>query len=178
VVISSGMQEKNSWQGFTVSDADFVSVDTTGVTVARDSDGKLPPSTFLHLAPGSSLIDAGVNVGLPYRSSAPDLGAFETGVLTGVSEKEISPGEFALKQNFPNPFNPSTAISYQLSADSFVKLTVCDILGKEVATLVIGKQAPGRYTVKFDGGALASGVYFARLQAGAYAKTIKLVLMK
>jgi hypothetical protein len=178
VSISSGIQEKNSWQGFTVSAADFVSVDTTGVTAARDSDGHLPPSTFLHLSSGSSLIDAGVNVGLPNGSSAPDLGAFETGVLTGVSEKGIFPREFTLDQNFPNPFNPATAISYQLSAVSFVTLSVMDILGRQVGALVKGKQAPGRYTVKFDASALASGVYFARLQADEYSKTIKLVLMK
>jgi hypothetical protein len=178
VNISSGTQEKNSWQGFAISAADFVSLDTTGVTAARDSDGHLKPSTYLHLASNSALIDAGVNVGLPYRGSAPDLGAFETGLLTGIFEKEKPSEDFALEQNFPNPFNPSTAISYRLSADSFVKLSVCDILGKEVATLAIGEQAAGRYTVSFNAGALSSGVYFARLRAREFLKTIKLVLTK
>ena len=116
VAISSGVQEKNSWQGFTVSAADFLSIDTAGVTAPRNPDGSLRTNTFLHLAPTSPMIDAGVVVGLPYSGSAPDLGAFETGTLTHIGEGErIVPG-FRLGQNYPNPFNPTTAISYQLIA--------------------------------------------------------------
>jgi hypothetical protein len=69
----------NSWNlGVTMSDAQFQSVSTTGWTASRQSDGSLPALTSLHLAAGSSLIDKGTNVGLPYHGSAPDLGAFET----------------------------------------------------------------------------------------------------
>jgi hypothetical protein len=69
----------NSWNlSVTMSNAQFQTVSTTGWEVSRQSDGSLPALTALHLATGSTLIDKGVNVGLPYAGSAPDLGAFET----------------------------------------------------------------------------------------------------
>lgn len=73
------VQATNSWMpGFTVTTADFQSIDTSGIRGARNSDGSLPVTTFMHLAPGSDLIDAGTDVGITYADSAPDLGAFET----------------------------------------------------------------------------------------------------
>jgi hypothetical protein len=83
-----------------------------------------------------------------------------------------------LDQNYPNPFNPSTVISYQLSAVSPVTLSVYDVLGKEVATLVDGVQSAGSHTVRFDGSSLRSGVYFYRIQAGAFSETKKLLLIR
>ncbi|MFM2293738.1 MAG: hypothetical protein RLZZ350_151 [Verrucomicrobiota bacterium] len=76
--ITSGVRDHNSWNGFTVSAADFQSLDTSTATNARNADGSLPATTLLHLAPGSSLINAGVDVGLPFNGAAPDLGAFES----------------------------------------------------------------------------------------------------
>lgn len=76
---ASTVQEKNSWLApFTVTNDDFKSIDTTGVCGPRNPDGSLPDLNFLHLAAGSDLIDAGVNVGLPFVGTAPDLGAFES----------------------------------------------------------------------------------------------------
>jgi photosystem II stability/assembly factor-like uncharacterized protein len=75
------------------------------------------------------------------------------------------PNEPSLAQNFPNPFNPSTAISFQLSALSWITLDVFDVLGRKVATLIDGTQSPGAHIVKWDGSALPSGVYFYRLRA-------------
>jgi hypothetical protein len=124
------------------------------------------------------MIDAGDNVGLPFSGKAPDLGAFETGTVTGMQRGEELPLEFTLDQNFPNPFNPTTAISYQLSAHIFVTLKVLDVLGREVATLVTGEQTAGVHRVEFNGSALASGIYFARLQVGTLTKTIKMILTK
>ncbi len=69
----------NSWNGFTVTDGDFVSLDDSGIDGPREADGSLPNLTFLHLATGSDLIDGGIDVGLPYNGSAPDLGCYETG---------------------------------------------------------------------------------------------------
>jgi hypothetical protein len=72
--------QSNSWNGgVTVSDADFQSLDATGADGPRGADGSLPVIAFMHLAPGSDLIDAGEDVGLPYSDAAPDLGCFETG---------------------------------------------------------------------------------------------------
>ncbi|OYV86898.1 MAG: hypothetical protein B7Z63_03285 [Ignavibacteriae bacterium 37-53-5] len=89
-----------------------------------------------------------------------------------------SPRRFALMQNYPNPFNPTTVISYKLSAFSSVTLKVYDILGREVATLVNGRESAGSHSVTFDGSRLASGVYFYRLEAGASSDTKKLILVR
>ncbi len=85
---------------------------------------------------------------------------------------------YALEQNFPNPFNPSTTINYQLPKDGFVTMKVYDILGKEVATLVNAQKQTGRYSVVFDASRLSSGTYIALLRSGEYVKTMKIVLMK
>jgi hypothetical protein len=93
----------------------------------------------------------------------------------GIAHVQVS---FVLLQNFPNPFNPSTTIRYNILSRSLVTLTVFDLLGREVATLVDGMQDPGEKTVTFDGSALASGVYFYRLKAGEFVQTRKLVLVR
>ncbi len=76
--ILNATQETNSWQGFTVSNSDFLSVDTSGVTAPRDSTGRLLQSNFFRLAQSSDLVNAGTNVGISYNGSAPDLGAYES----------------------------------------------------------------------------------------------------
>lgn len=88
------------------------------------------------------------------------------------------PGKFSVSQNCPNPFNPSTLIEYTLSVPNYVNLTVCDLLGCEITTLVKEKQNAGRYHVVFDGSNLSSGIYFYKFVAGEYTETKKLILMK
>ncbi len=79
VNITSGTQKNNSWNsGFSAANTDFQSIDPSGATAPRKADGSLPDITFMHLAAGSKLINAGVDVGLPWSGSAPDLGCFET----------------------------------------------------------------------------------------------------
>jgi hypothetical protein len=84
---------------------------------------------------------------------------------TGVEKELPTPKNFVLDQNYPNPFNPSTVINYQISTTSRVTLKVCDMLGKEVATLVDGIIGAGYYNATFNGSRLASGIYFARMTA-------------
>jgi len=79
----------------------------------------------------------------------------------------LPPEVFALEQNYPNPFNPRTAVSYQLSAVSKTKITVFDLLGREVAVLVDEVKNAGYYDVTFDASRLASGMYVYRLDASA-----------
>jgi hypothetical protein len=99
--------------------------------------------------------------------------------LVGIEEETDNlPLRFNLSQNYPNPFNPITIISYQLSAFSNVKLTVFDILGREVTTLVNEEKQPGTYEVKFDATSVSSGIYFYRLQAGSFVETKKMILVR
>ena len=88
------------------------------------------------------------------------------------------PLSFSLAQNYPNPFNPTTTIKYDLPEQVAVRLTVFDMLGREVRTLVSGLQEPGYYKVVLDAKGLSSGVYFYRLHAGEFVKVKRLVLLK
>jgi predicted acyltransferase (DUF342 family) len=103
-------------------------------------------------------------------------------VVTTVPRTGNAPKGFALSQNYPNPFNPSTKIQYTIENAGLVSLKVYDILGREVATLVNGRQEAGTYTVQFGinngTSGLSSGVYFYRLNVGSFISTKKLVLMK
>jgi hypothetical protein len=86
--------------------------------------------------------------------------------------------DFALESNYPNPFNPTTQISYQLPENSFVNLVVYNVIGQKVAELVNQEQTSGKYTVKFDASNLPSGVYIYKLQAGEFSDVKKMLLTK
>lgn len=96
----------------------------------------------------------------------------------GVQNESQLPVTYDLAQNFPNPFNPSTRLNYQLPASGKVTLKIFDVLGREVATLVDEMKEAGRYSVNFNASALASGAYFYRLQAGSFVSIKKMMLLK
>ncbi|MBU1650881.1 T9SS type A sorting domain-containing protein, partial [bacterium] len=108
-----------------------------------------------------------------FRSNAAQI--LDSAPVTSLS---FIPLKYALYQNFPNPFNPTTAISYSLLALGHVNLSVYDIAGREVATLVDGYRDAGTHEVSFDASALSSGVYVYRLTTGAQTLSGKMVLMK
>jgi hypothetical protein len=100
-------------------------------------------------------------------------------IVTGVEESPTAiPYRFELAQNYPNPFNPSTKIQYTLKNTGNVRLSVYDLLGREVAVLVNGVRSAGSHEVTFSRPDLGSGVYFYKLQAGGQVMTKKMVLMK
>ncbi|AFN73804.1 Hypothetical protein MROS_0561 [Melioribacter roseus P3M-2] len=104
----------------------------------------------------------------------------DTTYITGVETDKL-PDSYLLYQNYPNPFNPSTTIEYYLPENSFVELKIYDILGRELKTLVNDYQNAGRhkYALSIDDlNRSASSVYFCRLKARNYFKTIKLTLLK
>jgi D-alanyl-D-alanine carboxypeptidase len=88
------------------------------------------------------------------------------------------PEAFKLEQNYPNPFNPSTTIKFELPKASMVRLSVYDMLGREVSVLVNERKNAGNHEVRFDASGLSSGVYFYRIQAGTYVETRKLLLLR
>jgi hypothetical protein len=102
---------------------------------------------------------------------------------TNVVEEQSAPRAFALAQNVPNPFNPSTAITFGIPAAGMVKLSIYNVLGQEVRTLVHGTLGVGSRTVVWNGTdslgrAVTSGVYFYRLEAGGLTATRKLMLVR
>lgn len=98
----------------------------------------------------------------------------------GINTSEVNiPYKFSLFQNYPNPFNPVTNFEFQIPKSGFVKLTVSDLLGEEVAVIVNTQLNPGSYNFKFDGSSLSSGVYFYSLEVGGdIIDTKRLVLLK
>lgn len=129
-------------------------------------------SDDFHLQAGSPAIDAGVDVGLPFTGAAPDIGAYEfNDTPTSIDDMAINPDEFTLHQNYPNPFNPETTIVYEVpERASHITLTVYDIMGRKVRTLVSGNKNAGRYSIQWNGvdhrgEQVASGVYYYKLQA-------------
>jgi len=91
---------------------------------------------------------------------------------------DVRPSTFALQQNYPNPFNSMTQIQYALPYETEVSLTVFDLLGKEVGTLVNEKQPAGIHTVDFNAQDLPGGVYFYHLQAGDFSIAKKMIFLK
>ena len=105
-------------------------------------------------------------------------GTITTGVTADIVETKFIPVQSHLYPNHPNPFNPSTTISYDLLKSGIVSLKIYDLVGREIAILASGRKNAGSYRAVFDGSKLVSGVYFARLQSKSFSQTIKLILVK
>jgi 2',3'-cyclic-nucleotide 2'-phosphodiesterase/3'-nucleotidase len=93
-------------------------------------------------------------------------------------DRYTKPESFRLEQNYPNPFNPKTSISWQLAVGSDVELSIYNILGEKVVTLISGEQKAGFYTIEWDAGHLSSGVYYYILKAGGFQDVKKMVLVR
>jgi uncharacterized protein (TIGR02145 family) len=98
--------------------------------------------------------------------------------LTGIEDESTTPEEFKLMQNFPNPFNPTTKISYSIPHKSFVTLKVYDPLGRIVSELVGEEKETGRYELDFNAVDLSSGVYFYKIEAGDFVQVKKMILLR
>jgi hypothetical protein len=91
---------------------------------------------------------------------------------------KIEPEKFSLFQNYPNPFNPVTRISFNIPVESFVNLTIYDITGKKIATLIDGVTKKGYNTINWNASNLSSGIYFYKLEAGSFTEEKKMILIK
>jgi hypothetical protein len=103
---------------------------------------------------------------------------FIRGVIGIQPVSQLIPKEYYVNPNYPNPFNPVTKIKFGLPMESFVKITVYDILGKEVSILAKEQLKPGEFEVEWNADNFPSGVYFYRIEAGDFIKTAKMMLVK
>ena len=126
-----------------------------------------------------TVVDANSSTGLSITNNQNDGNLLDKSYYTEIYYTgDARPTVYELAQNFPNPFNPSTTIRYQLPNDGIVTLKIYDILGSEVATLVNEEKAAGRYEVNFNASSLASGVYIYKIQAGGFINSKKMILLK
>ena len=129
----------------------------------------------------------GIFVDIDIPSSEPDEGNVSVNGMTALISTNILdvkehpasvPAECRLSQNYPNPFNPSTNINYQIPVYSHVTITLFNILGKEIKTIVDENKPGGSYSVRLNLDHLASGIYYYRMNAGNFTQTKKLILLK
>jgi hypothetical protein len=101
------------------------------------------------------------------------------GNLIGITPiSSLVPKNYSLFQNYPNPFNPVTTIKFDIPKESYVKVSVFDILGNEVQTLINENLKAGEYKVTWDASKYSSGIYFYKLQSGDFTQTRKMLLVK
>jgi hypothetical protein len=169
----------NDTVGATISamlfdDSDILFVATDGGGAYRDGkqvNSGLTDLVVTSLALSSTgYIYAGTATSGVYRSAQPTV---DVPITSGGG-----PESFFLYQNYPNPFNPSTTISYELPTKRHVRLTVHNMLGQEVTTLVNGVEGPGYRSKIWNASEVASGVYFCRLEAGEFTSVRRLVLLR
>lgn len=161
-----------SWLAISPTFGVLDSAQTDFITIEMRGIGLTPDSTYSAMAfvVSNDPTANSIALNITLRVTQP----------TAVQEQGHTPDAFALLQNFPNPFNPSTTIRFDIPVAGSVILKVYNILGQEVTTLVNEKLTPGRYSVTFDTGRynLPSGVYFYRLLATTFTATKKFVLMR
>ncbi len=103
----------------------------------------------------------------------------DTSIIVGINQISTEvPDKFELSQNYPNPFNPTTHFGFRIAEFGLVRLTVYDVLGKEVQVLVNEELQPGSYEAEWNAADYPSGVYYYKLESGSYSETKKMVLIK
>ena len=147
----------------------ILETDDGGESWTAQVDNLSAPLTALHFKDGFGWAVGGNGLVLRTEDGA-----------TWIDEKnnKAFPSNYSLSQNYPNPFNPTTVISYHLPVSSHVELTIYNLLGQEVTSLVKEKQPAGSHQVEWDATGLSSGVYYYRLEASDFTKTKKLILLK
>ena len=111
------------------------------------------------------------------------MGALDVGCEAILSiARNVSPLQFLLYQNYPNPFNPVTTLRYNLPEDAMVNLTIYDMMGRQVSTLVTSEQSAGYKSVQWNaandaGAPVSAGLYLYRIRTGKFVKTHKMVLL-
>jgi hypothetical protein len=149
-------------------------VKTTDLTGVGDANSTLSSVTQIRILHNNT---AGY-MGQPVVAQL-DVDDITAASVTGIADDQGSiPKTYSLEQNFPNPFNPTTSIKYNIPGNSFVSLKIYNAIGKEVTSLVNNVEPAGSHDVLFNASGLNSGVYFYTIIAGAYIQTKKMILLK
>lgn len=164
----------------------FIYIEQNGAIVTFTQSNELRQYSIGGLAPGNYNIRV-MRLGYEYETRQVVIGSqnltenFTLDTLNVIGITNISsnvPDDYLLKQNYPNPFNPVTNIEFSVPKASLVKISVYNILGKEIGILANENFQPGVYRIDFNASNLPSGVYFYRLQAESYSETKKMILVK
>jgi hypothetical protein len=125
-------------------------------------------------------VASGPNVTAVAIDTAGNTSQFSTPFVTIVEQFNHSqmPIRYRLYQNFPNPFNPKTIINYELPTTNFVELSIYNLLGQKVATLLSERQPAGSHQVEWDASQMPSGVYYYRIKAGEFENVKQMVLVR
>jgi hypothetical protein len=183
LVVFGGIVQSSSGDRLQIHEMTFNTtwIDVTPATFEVPGNGST--DVLLHFDPITLQPDT-YRVNLHIRSTVLDTLIILPVELT-VSSSSVAepapggvPAVYALHQNYPNPFNPTTTIRYDLPRDGQTRLTVYNLLGREVAELVNERQSAGRYEVRFEAADLPSGMYFYRLESGGFVQSAKMILMK
>lgn len=153
-------QAKNSWLSpFLVTAGDFRSTDPVGADGPRKADGSLPHIEYMHLTAGSDLIDAGVNVGLTFMGTAPDLGCFETG-LSGISDTRLLTKIVC----YPNPVVERGVLEFTFARGGRCEVRLFDVTGKYIRTLADRAVEPGEQRIEINVPDISSGLYLCQVR--------------
>jgi ligand-binding sensor domain-containing protein len=168
-------QSNNKWIGTYGGMAMF---DGSNWIVYNESNSGLPHNRITCIS-----IDEGNNKWIGSWASNSGLAVFNEGGIVSIEDnkttsKIIIPNNYMLIQNFPNPFNPTTKIKYELPITNYVDLSIYNLLGQKVATLISQKQEAGPHYIEWDASRFASGVYYYRIEAGNFVQTRKMIYLK
>ncbi len=153
---------------FVLRNVVFGAAAVTGESASYRVRGTLGEPFVGRAASSSFIVTLGFWATVPPETTAP----------TAIEAIDTVPKRFSLDQNYPNPFNPATRIRYALPEPTSARLTIYDVLGREVSLLVDRRQAAGTYEVTFEAGDLPSGVYFYRLETGPFSEIRQMLLVK
>ena len=159
-------------------------VDGQNISVTAWADGEAMPDTAtysyeaLTSTEGPSFIIVGVTDDDSSSIQIDELWYNERPAGLGISDEAPIASRFELGQNYPNPFNPTTHIRFNIPETANAKLTVFNVMGEEVATLVNGVMQAGGHTVSWNAASMPTGVYFYQLESGNFSQTKKLLLVK
>ncbi len=155
-------QETNSWMDpFVVTNEDFLSLDDSAAYGPRKEDGSLPDIEYMHLADGSDLVNAGVDVGLPYKGALPDLGCFETDFISYASV--YNDGDPVKAGFYPNPVGSKGVLCFSLPDGGHCNIRLYDLSGRHVKTLADLFLEAGNHQIAINLADVQTGVYIGRI---------------